>query len=231
MYVVVAGGGIAGSTVARELLDHRHDVLIIDNDRQVCEELYAHSGIMTIHGDARDMEILREAKIAKADVALATLYLDADNLTFALLAHSCGVSRIIVKMRDPAYSEAFKMAGATSICDMSSMFKHKVIIELESPKIKVIMSIEHDKAQLIMFELPLNWPHAGITIKELARQKPFLKHCVFAGLIEQDVESMVVPRGNDQLYPGNKVFMVARSRQILAIEKYLESFDKIKGKA
>ena len=31
--------------------------------------------------------------------------------------------------------------------------------------------------------------------------------------------------------PGNKVFMVARSRQILAIEKYLESFDKIKGKA
>ncbi|MEA3466847.1 MAG: TrkA family potassium uptake protein [Thermodesulfobacteriota bacterium] len=230
MYVVVAGGGIAGSTVARELLDHRHDVLIIDNDRQICEELYAHSGIITIHGDARDIEILREAKIDKADVALATMYLDADNLTFALLAHSCGVSRIIVKMRDPAYTEAFKMAGATSICDMSSMFKHKVIIELESPKIKVIMSIEHDKAQLIMFELPMNWPHAGITIKELALKKPFLKHCVFAGLIDQDVESMVVPRGNDQLYPGNKVFMVARSRQILAIEKYLEGFDKIKGK-
>ena len=230
MYVVVAGGGIAGSTVARELLDHRHDVLIIDNNRQVCEELYAHSGIMTIHGDARDIEILRETKIEKADVVLATMYLDADNLTFALLAHSCGVSKIIVKMRDPAYTEAFKMAGATSICDMSSMFKHKVIIELESPKIKVITSIEHEKAQLIMFELPMHWPHAGISIQELALQKPFLKHCVFAGLIDQDSENIIVPRGNAQVYPGNKVFMVARPRQIKAIEKYLEGFDMIKGK-
>lgn len=228
MYIVVAGGGIAGSTVARELLDHRHDVLIIDNDRQVCEELYAHSGIVTIHGDARDIEILREARIEKADVALAALYQDADNLTFALLAHSCGVPRVIVKMRDPAYAEAFKMAGATSICDLSTMFRHKVIIELESPKIKIITSIEHEKAQLIMFELPMHWPHGGITIQELAQQKPFLKHCVFAGLIDQDSETLTVPRGNDRLYPGYKVFMVAHSRQIMSIERYLEGFDKTK---
>ncbi|MCD6389052.1 MAG: TrkA family potassium uptake protein [Desulfobulbaceae bacterium] len=226
MYIVIAGGGIAGSTVARELLDHKHDVLVIDHDRQVCEELYAHSGIVTIQGDARNMEILHEARIEKADVALATLYHDADNLTFSLLAHSCGVSRIIVKMRDPAYADAFQMAGATSICDMSSMFRHKVIIELESPKIKVITSIEHDKAQLIMFELPMHWPHAGITIQELARQKAFLKHCVFAGLIDQDSDRMVVPRGNDRLYPGNKVFMVVHSRQIMAIERYLEGLDE-----
>lgn len=226
MYIVVAGGGISGSTIARYLLDRKHDVVVIEKDRETCEELYAHIGVITVHGNAKTIEVLHEAGIEKADAAIATLYRDEDNLTFTLLAHSKKVPRILIQMRDPAYRQAYMIAGATSICDMNSMFTSKMLNELDSPLIQVITEIEGGKAQLIMFELPATFPGHGIRVQDMVKDPAFAHDCVFAGVIDERSEKIVVPRGNDRLYPGNKVFMVVGGKGITAIEQYLEKIDK-----
>ncbi len=225
MYIIVAGGGTAGASISRQFMDRKHDVVVIDHDRERCAELYAHSGIVTVYGDARDVEVLKEAGIDRADAAVAALYRDTDNLTFALLAHSEGVGRIIVRMRDPAYHHAYIMAGVTSVCDMNSLFTTKVLTELESPRIKVITDIEGGKAQLIMFELPESFPAAGIRVQDMVKAPVFSKDCVFAGVMDERAEKIVLPRGGDRLYPGNKVFMVVRKETIPEIESYLEQMD------
>lgn len=226
MFIIVAGGGIAGSTISRRLLDLKHDVVVIEKDRDKCEELYAQTGVVTVHGNAKNIEVLQEAGIHRADAALAALYKDADNLTFALLAHSANVPRIIVKMRDPAYEQAYLMAGASSICDIHSMFTNKVLNELESPKIKIITEIEQGKAQLIMFELPGNLPKQGIKVQDMVKDPAFARDCVFAGVIDEQREKIVVPRGSDRLYPGSKVFMVVGGSGIATIEQYLENMEE-----
>ncbi len=225
MYVVIAGGGIAGTAIATRLIDRKHDVVIIDKDRDVCKDLYANYGIITVNGDARNIEVLKEAGIHKADAAIGTLYLDADNLTFALLAHSAKVPRILVKMRDPAYQRAYLLAGVDSICDMSSMFTNKILIELESPQIKVVTSIAKGKALLVMFELPKSLPVSGIKVQDMVKDPAFASDCVFAGLVDEKRERIVLPRGNDRLFPGSKVFMVVNSKGLSAIGEYLKRME------
>ncbi len=223
MYIVIAGGGIAGSSIGQDLLDHKHDVVIIDRERAVCEALYARNGVVTLHGDARNIEVLQEAGMQKADVALGALYRDADNLTFALLARSLGVRKIMVNMRDPAYRDAYQLAGVSHVCDINSMIRHKVLIELESPVIKVVTSLRHGQAQLIMFQVPSTWDPEGITVQELARKPVFSGNCLFAGIInEKEGDRIRMPHGDDRLYPGNTVFMVTDTRSLETIEKYLE---------
>jgi trk system potassium uptake protein TrkA len=227
MYIIIAGGGIAGSTIARELADHKHDVVIIDRNKEICEDLYARIGVETVYGDARDIDILRQAGINKADVMLGALYRDTDNLTVALLARSENVAKIMVKMRDPAYEKPYLLAGVTHICNMNSMLLHKIIIELESPIIKVVTALEHGHTKLIMFKTPDNWPEEGVTVQELAQRPAFSGNCVFAGVLdEKRSKRIIVPRGPDRLYRNNTVFMVTGSKSLKNIEKYLESLEK-----
>ncbi len=226
MYIIIADGGIAGSTLARELSDHKHDVVVIDRDRDKCQILYAQSGVVTVHGDARDIEVLRQAGIGQADVMLSVLYRDTDNLTVSLLAKSEGVPKIMAKMRDPSYEKPYRLAGVTHLCDMNSMLRHKVIIELESPVIRVITTLEQGQAQLIMFKIPDQWPPEGITVQELAKDPAFSGNCIFAGVLdERRGKKIIVPHGPDRLYAGNTVFMVTGRKSLKAIERYLESLE------
>lgn len=131
MYIVIGGGGIAGSVLARALIDMKHDVVVIDPNRGACEALYAQSGAVTVNGSATDIRTLKEAGMEKADVAIACMHKDADNMSFCLLSRSLGVPRIITKMRDPDYEAAFQAAGVDFICDIIAMLKEEVLADLQ----------------------------------------------------------------------------------------------------
>ena len=117
MYVVIAGGGMMGSTLGRRLLADRHDVVVIEQDKAVCEKIAARSGAVALHGQATDIDILEEAGLRKADVAVAALPIDAANLAFCLLAREFDVPRIVARMRSPRYETAYKLAGVTRTID------------------------------------------------------------------------------------------------------------------
>jgi len=229
MYVVVAGGGTYGKIIASNLMEHRHDVVVIEIDPEVCEYLYAKLGLLTVRGTATDINVLIGGGIQKADIAIATLPRDTENLSFALLAHSVGVPKIMVKMHDPVYEKAYRMAGATTICDMNSMFRHKIMTELESPNIKVISSLEKGQAQLITFQLPENWPKDGITVQDLAKKSAFSANCIIAGVLDEKTEKIVVPHGIDKIYPKNRIFMVAGPKSTKAIAKFIQNMHKNKS--
>ena len=139
MYIVIGGGGIAGSALARTLIDQQHDVVVIDPNREACEALYAATGAVTIQGSATDIRTLKEAGMERADVAIACMYRDSDNMSYCLLARSLGVPRIITKMRDPDYEAAFKAAGVNFICDMISMLKAEVLADLAKEPEKLVL--------------------------------------------------------------------------------------------
>ncbi|MBN2594586.1 MAG: TrkA family potassium uptake protein, partial [Sedimentisphaerales bacterium] len=107
MYIVVAGGGMVGGGLVRSLLDNKHDVVLIEQHKEICDQLYAETGVIAITGSATSIQALTEAGIRKADVLVAATGRDADNLACAILAKSFEVPRVIVRMRDPAYKNAY----------------------------------------------------------------------------------------------------------------------------
>jgi len=170
--------------------------------------------------EGRNKETIDAIASAIEKTAGVTL-LDVDNLTFALLAHSFGVSKIIVKMRDPAYEEAYKIAGVTEICDMIGMIRTRVLTEIEASEIKIIAPLLHGKTQLAMFQVPASWPVEGILVQDMARKKVFFGDCVFAGILNEKSEKIVVPHGQDRVYPGDRIFIVSGAKTLKKISKLL----------
>ncbi|RMG92657.1 MAG: TrkA family potassium uptake protein [Candidatus Dadabacteria bacterium] len=219
MYIVIAGGGIAGSSLAAELVNRKHDVVVVDRDREACEDVYAETGAVAVHGSATDVAVLKQAGIEKADVAIGAMYRDTDNLTFALLARSFGVPRLIVKMRDPAYTEAYRVAGVDAVCNMIEMFRHRVVAEIENPHIRVLTRLEGADAQLVMFAFPEN--RGSVRIRDLAQLPAFRQNCVFAGILRPGERTIVMPRGDDEVPPGATVFAVVTPGHLGAISAFL----------
>ena len=220
MYVVIAGGGVGGAHVGQMLANRKDDVVIIEQDQARCEKLYAETGIISINGGATDILTLKEAGIERADVAIGTLYKDSDNLTFALLAHSLGVPKIMAKMRHPDYAEAYRFAGVTTICNMIELFQNKIIMELENPNIQIITQIKGDTL-LIMAKYPTNGPVDGISIVDLSQINVFSHNCVFAGILNEKTGKIIMPRGHDLVFPGDRLFLVVNRQQIPGISHHL----------
>lgn len=71
MKVIVIGGGKVGFYLAKNLLNRRHDVTLIEKSKEVCNKISNKLDIDIIYGDGTDIEVLKDADIDIADVVVA----------------------------------------------------------------------------------------------------------------------------------------------------------------
>ncbi len=221
MYIIIAGGGVAGRTLADNLQDRKHDVVVIEKDSALCEKIYAELGVISVKGSALDIGVLKEAGIEKADIAIGSMYEDENNLTFAILAKSFNVPNIMVRSRRPEYEKVFYVAGATTVSNVTDLFIRHILMEIENPNVRIITSLERGKAELIMVRIPEAADVAGTTINEIVQRKDFPRDSVFAGILNVTSETITIPRGNHVVNEGDKVFMVCQRDSFGAISDML----------
>jgi trk system potassium uptake protein TrkA len=102
-YVIVVGSGRFGARLAGKLSYEGHSVVVLDTNEDNFLNLPPEFTGFTIQGDATDTDILKEAKINRADLFLALT--DDDNTNFFVsqvakdLFH---VHHVISRVYDPA---------------------------------------------------------------------------------------------------------------------------------
>ncbi|MCK5119186.1 MAG: NAD-binding protein, partial [Candidatus Latescibacteria bacterium] len=221
MYIVIAGAGMVGSALARKLMQAKHDVVIIDQNKETCDNMYAEIGVVAIHGNAARIEILNEAAIEKADVAIAATGSDADNLACAILAKSFGVARIIVRMRNPAYEKAYRLAGVTSIVRVLDLMVNQMIMEIEQPRVRRIVTIGGGKADIFMVNIPQGANVAGRSVEAIAKHPKFPSQCVFIAVYSEQTEEFSIPRGERVIREGDEVFLISTAEDIKMAADFL----------
>jgi len=221
MYVVIAGAGLVGASLAGRLADAHHDVVIIDNDKDVCEQLASSVAALVLHGNATDIDVLEQAGVEKADVAVSTMRSDADNLAFALLAKSFDVSRIIARMRDPRYEGAYKRAGVAATSHIVDVFVNQLLLEIDEPHLRQIAVFGAGNASIVVDSVPPGASVSGKTVSEIAADPAFPSECVITGIYRRDTSDFVIPRGSAEVREGDRVFLVAARADLRKASKFL----------
>jgi trk system potassium uptake protein len=214
MRVIVAGAGAIGYEIIKMLIANKHDVVAIDRDRETCENLYAETGVVVLHGSATDIRVLEKAGAREADVVACLIRNDADNIATAILAKSLGVPMTIALLRKPAYEQAYRSAGITHIVSTAELLSHQIIVEIEQPKVRKITTIGGGKAEIYAVEIPPDALSVGMTIREITQQKKFPESCVFVGVYHEEEDQFSIPRGDHKLHKWDTVFLVTNSQFI-----------------
>lgn len=213
MYIIIAGGGIVGRNLTKAL-SKNHDIVVIDKDKTTCEQIYSRYGAVAINGDATTIRTVSDAGIEGCDYALAVMPKDSDNLIFALLAKNFGVKNIFVRMRDPEYEDAYRLAGATNIGGTVQMTVKKFVWDIENPEIRRVISFHDGKAEICIVTIPENSGISGKTVSQIVANEKFPKECLVAGIFDQNRDELIIPRGDTPISSGNQVFLVANRENV-----------------
>lgn len=122
MQVIVVGGGLVGSSLAEKLAGDGHDVVLVEQNRELLRELDERLDVQTIVGNGATMPVLLQAGIRSADLLLATTNSDEANMVVALIGSSIfQVPKVVARLRDPGHEEGFRLIAAETVGERMSI--------------------------------------------------------------------------------------------------------------
>ncbi|MBK9180692.1 MAG: TrkA family potassium uptake protein [Acidimicrobiales bacterium] len=205
MKVVIAGGGKVGRFMAEQLHGAGHEVLILDQDRDVIGRHQADiAGVPWKRCDACEVSRLAEAGLETADVVAAVTGDDEDNLVISLLSkQEFGVPRVVARVNNPKNEWMFNESWGVDISVSTPHLLTSMVEEAVSVGTLVrLLSFEGGKARLSEVKLADGSPAQDREILELG----FPRDSTVVAVIRKD--KVIVPRGDTLLRVGDEVLVL-----------------------
>jgi trk system potassium uptake protein TrkA len=222
VYVVVAGAGHMGTHLVTRLVAHGHDTVVIDVSREVTDRIFEEQGVVVSTGSATDMDVLERAGIKRADVAVAMMGRDADNLAFCLLARYYGVPRVLARMLNPQYEVPYRLVGATKIHSEADILVSSFLTSIEFPAIGALMQVGRHDIVAFDVRIPSGSPVAGLKVAEIVRSPGFPRNCVFIAVESQNGE-VAVTEGSTVIQAGANVLLAAHRPDLPELLQFVTS--------
>ena len=212
MKIVIAGAGSVGRAVALELLDHGHEVTLIDKKPDQLR-VASVADAEWVLADACSPEALAEAGLREADVVLAATGDDKANLVISLLAKTeFAIPRVVARLNNPKNEWLFNASWGVDVPVSTPRIMTALVEEAISVGTPVkLFAFNSAQAAMYAFVLPENSPIIGKSIADVA----FPPRVVLSAIL-RDGEPFA-PRADDQYESGDElVFLIsARGGQVL----------------
>lgn len=168
MKVVIVGAGSVGSSIARELLSHKHEILLID----LKPEVIGRSGLRGAHwlvGDACELSTLQGAKVEEADVVVSATGDDKVNLVVSLLAKTeFGVGRTVGRVNNPKNDWMFNDSWGVDVAVNTPQLMTALVEEaVEIGDLVRLLTLQTGVASLVEFTVPHDSHVIGSTVGDI----------------------------------------------------------------
>jgi len=219
--VIIAGGGKVGYYLARTLEGERYRITIMEADAERCQDLARMLPKSTIlHANATSQSEMREARVGKADIFVASTGRDEDNIICGVEARELGTRRILSVVRRPDYVNVLeKLRIDVAVSPRIVMARQILGMVSGGP---MLASEEAGGGEVLICEVEVqpNSPVTKLPLKELS-----LTQTLIAAVLRD--EFVRVPTAEDVLKEGDSaVILVAKNLADEALKLFARSASK-----
>jgi voltage-gated potassium channel len=203
-HFIICGVGSTGIHVVNELRAMGERLVGIDQRQAVLEELES-QGVLTLHGDATDDEVLHKAGITRARGIVATMDDDKTNMFVVVTARQTNPTlRIVTKAVFPSAADKLRRAGADAVVSPAFIGGMRLASEMLRPQVvRFLDEMLRDKeANLRIEEAEIG--AAGELVGKRLRDAAIRDRCgvLLIAVRSQDGRTDYVPSGDLVLSPG-----------------------------
>jgi trk system potassium uptake protein TrkA len=204
MRVAIAGAGAVGRSIALELLDNHHQVMLIERElANIAPETV--EAAEWVHADACELSTLEDADIESCDVVIAATGDDKVNLVVSLLAKTeFAVRRVVARVNDPRNEWLFGDNWGVDVAVSTPRLLAALVEEAVAVGDLVrLLTFRQGQANLVEVTLPADTPLAGRPVRSVKLPVDSALVVILRG------GRVIVPQGDDALEPGDELVFVA----------------------
>jgi len=204
MRVAIAGAGAVGRSIALELVESKHQVMLIERELSQIEPAAVEEAEW-VHADACELGSLEEAGLESCDVVIAATGDDKVNLVVSLLAKTeFAVRRVVARVNDPTNEWLFGQNWGVDVAVSTPRLLAALVEEAVAVGDLVrLMTFRQGQANLVEVTLPEDTPLAGQAVGGLKLPADSALVVVLRG------GRVIVPQADDALEPGDELLFVA----------------------
>lgn len=220
MRVIIIGAGKVGFNIGQILSNDNHDVVIIEKNEERYKIVQESLDVHAIHGSGASSQVLEEGDIKAADLLIAVTQYDELNMIACILAKQYGVPKTIARVRNPEYADN-NLLTKSSVLGIDLLINPEKVTAWEISKLIDVpeaLDVEYyadGKIQLLELEID---EKASVVDKYLKDLKiPY--RLLFVAILRGD--KMIIPRGDDIIRKNDIIFLLAKTTDMVYIEKYM----------
>ncbi len=208
MNVCIAGGGKVGFYLAKSLLNHHHNITLIEPNPAQCTYLSNALDIPVVMGNAINLHILEAADCQNCAAFVAVTGSDEYNLIACQLAKHLGVKKTVARASNPENRTILRELGVDIVVCGTDNLSHILEREIETNSIRQVLSLSGGTASLNEITLPDPFVHEGACIMDLHIAKDAILVSLTRG------SDFIIPHGKTTLHAGDRVLCLTHEETL-----------------
>ncbi len=201
--IVIFGAGRTGSALLRILEKGNNKITIVDENKEICDELAGESNALVVHGDATDPAVLDELKLKDADYVFAVTGNEETNFLASIYSKQEGAGKVVSKVSEAKHSFLLERLDIETVIAEYTLAK-ELANRVTSPIIyKMLNPLESD---VEMFEKTVD---RGMDGKKVGRINKEHKYEIIA-LFQEG--KFIVAKPENVLKEGMKMVIIRKSK-------------------
>lgn len=217
---MIVGAGQVGHYLCEKLSVEGQEVVLVDSDESKLRKLERDLNILPMCGSGASARVLEEAGIKQTDLFIAVTDSDEVNLIACILSKQYNVKSRIARVRnEDFYSSGAalneKALGIDLLISPDIAMAEEIMTLSQISNAFAVAEFAGGQVELLGYEVYKGNPMVGVTLHQMQSMKQRNNFLIVA-IIRDEVT--IIPRGDDKIAAGDKIFLVAQKKDIAEVE-------------
>ena len=214
--VIIVGGGVTGSALAKALEQTKMSVKVIEKDARKCTALSEKlEKAIVLHGDGTDKNLLVEENVKGANFLVAVTGDEENNVLISLLAKGLGAKKTITRINKLSYIPLVSAIGIDTLVSTRLSAVQAILQYIRRGRIISVVPLKGEHAEAIEAEALETSDIVNVPLSKVKFPRGALVGAIVRG------EEIIIPRGDSIIRPKDRLILLALQNVVPKLEKLL----------
>ncbi|MGM0547053.1 MAG: Trk system potassium transporter TrkA [Bacteroidota bacterium] len=221
MKIVIIGAGEIGYDLASVLSKEKHDVIVLDRDRECLDKVSENLDVLTHEGNATSAKDLVDTGVKDADILIAVTSIDEVNMIASMMSKRLGAEMVIARIRSDELSRPNAPLkpidlGIDVLIHPELSAAQEIVRLIKRASANDLVTLADGKMQMIGMRIGKESPLVGKSLNDYARENSDITFRVVA-IARKGLT--IIPNGKVTIQALDQVFILAETHNIPKVVK------------